>query len=320
MATSTSGINNYTYNYNNKVQPKLDKNDDAVWDKTELTNYATAYKKATGTTLDVDKLMEKYANKDGVIDYENQQKIQKDDALGLNKLTNTSASTAATSASSTSAATSAASKSSTMTQQKKFDIYDAVNSFSYEYNNKLEPLLDKNDDGMWNREELTNYATAFNKATGEKLDVDALITKYGNEDGAIDPKNQAKIRDNDALKLSTLKTSYDTARATATTAAVTNKEPTKYTAGKNTSDYSVEDLLGSMSSSGKMFFATNINKLDNVSAMLSNFDSSFGSSSSDMFNLISSTNSLNMYKSMASSGNAQSLYSAMSGQLMNFTL
>ncbi len=318
IANSTV-VTNYTYTYQKKLQPKLDSNDDAVWSKDELQKYADEYNKATGTKLDVDNLMTKYANADGVIDYKSQQNMKSDDALGLNKLQElvTAAQTPTPSTSGTTGSTGSTSTSKAMTQDKKFAIYDAVNAFSYEYGGKLQPLLDKNSDGMWNKDELTSYAAALNKATGTKLDVDALITKYGNADGNIDPKNQTAMKDSDALKLSALKSAYESARTTPAV-SLTNKEPTSSykSQASGQKDFSVQDLLGSMSSSGKMSFSTGINRLDNQSALLNSFNMS---SSSSMSSLLSSANSLNMYKA-ASGGNSQAVYAAMSGSLMNFAL
>lgn len=325
MATSiNSVISNYTYTYNNQMRAKLDKDDNAVWDKSELTNYAKAYNAATGKNLDVDKLMEKYANEDGVIDYASQEKMRKDDALGFSVLkaatttASTSTGSASSSGSSTSTAAAAVDPNKTMSQEQKFAVLDAVRAFSYEYNGKLQPLLDKDKDGMWSKDELTNYASAYKKATGGTLDVNSLIEKYGNEDGYIDPTNQAKMKSSDALGLTNLKTAYDKALATKSTTSY-NDAKLSGTASKSDDSFSLQDLLGSMSSNGKAYFSMMINKYDSQSSMLNAFGMNSSSSSFDMSGLLSGANALQMYRSASTYGNSSAAQAAMSGQMMNFT-
>lgn len=313
MATNVNSvINSYTYTYNNQLRPKLDKDNDGTWNKSELQNYADAYKKATSKTLDVDKLIEKYGNEDGVIDAKGQDKMWKDDALGFSVLQGAASSTSSTTSSTSTTGTTSTTAAS-MSLEKKAAIYDAVRAFTFDYSGKLQPVLDKDKDGMWSREELQNYANAYKKATGNVLDVDKLMEQYGNENGYIDPTNQAKMKSADALGLSALKTAFDKANAAPT---VTYNDA-KAASSKKTGSYSLEELLNTMSPSGKAYFSVMTNKLNSQSALLDNFTATSTSSGSfDMLNLLSSRNTLQMYKAMGSGA----LSSAMSGQLMNFTL
>lgn len=81
-------IANYSYGYQNKLRPNLDKNDDAVWSKSEVNNFARDYEKSTGSKLDVDKLFESYdKDTDGVLGASEIESVYADDALGLSALT-----------------------------------------------------------------------------------------------------------------------------------------------------------------------------------------------------------------------------------------
>lgn len=91
MGISVNSVNsvltNYTYNYASRLQPKLVKDDDGRWSKAEVQNYTSSYKKATGNTLDTDKLITTYdTDKDGYLGAKEQDAVNKADALGLSKL------------------------------------------------------------------------------------------------------------------------------------------------------------------------------------------------------------------------------------------
>lgn len=324
-----SVLSDYTYTYKDQVRAKFDKNDDAVWDKSELNQYAEAYKSATGKSLDVDKLMETYGNDKGVIDYDGQQKMQSADALGFSVLKSaasqsSSASSSSSTGSSTGSTVGSASKPITMTQDQRATIYSAVGNYTYEYGGELQPLLDQNNDGMWSKDELSEYASAFKKATGRELNVDAIIEKYGNEDGEIDPKNQAQIQKDDALGLSTLKATYDSAVQEAEKSYYAPNPVTKDTTnqGKAASSTSMSDLLQGMSSSGKMYFSRAIQSMESTQNMLNSFLGASGSSSSGLFSLANArTDAINSYKlQMAQGGDASTLYQNMSSMSMNYAV
>lgn len=293
-------INNYTYTYQSKLQPKLDKNDDSLWSRSEVQSYADSYKKATGVTLDVDKIMSTYGNDDGYIDVKGQDQIKKDDALGLSKLLNTAAGT------SSSAGTSAA---SSMTTTQKQAISSAVENYTYTAYGKLQPKLDKNDDGRWSKSELTNYANAYKKATGETLDVDAIMKKYAGPSGYIDPKNQAAMKADDALGLSKLESLLVEAA----------KEPASSAASK-TNDFSLEELLKTMSPANKMYFSNMLQKTETMSNLLNGFNSSYNSNSFGMYDIISDRNTVAQLYRGQSQYSSSAMYSAMAGQLMNFSI
>lgn len=309
-----NAVNNYTYSYQGKLQAKLDKNDDANWSKDELQAYANAYEGATGKKLDVDSLMEKYANENGVIDYKSQQKMQTDDALGFNnlqKLLDEAKTTNASSSSSTSTSTATSATSEAEKKAAKEVAIEAVKRFTYDYSGKLQPLLDKNDDGVWGKDELQNYADLYNKATGKTLDVDKLIEKYG-KDGAIDPTGQAAMKKADALDLSSLKVAYDAATAKPETENNGYVKPyaayTKDTTIGNRSmkDFSINDLIGSMSPEKKMAFSLKVNQYENMGNLLNTMTGGYSSSAA-----------LNI-ATMSTPSSAASQYT-LSSQMLNFT-
>lgn len=318
-------LSTYTYSYQNKLRAKLDKDDNAVWSRDELQNYADAYADATGKTLDVNKLMEQYANEAGVIDYDAQQKMQSDDALGFSNLKAALDKSKETDKSTSSSSSSSSSATEGMTKSAKDAAIQAVRQFSYEYSGKLQPLLDKNDDGVWGKDELQKYADLYSKATGKTLDVDKLMETYGNEDGVIDPSGQASMKKADALDLAGLKSAYDVATAKPESTGYV-KPYEAYTEdttirGKSTGGFSLNDLLGSMSSSSKAAFSLKVNRYENMGNMLSQMTGGYSSSSS--FNLLSMStvrSAASTYTQTNSLGSSSSsLYSAMSGQLLNFT-
>lgn len=77
----------YTYQNGSQLRPTLDKNSDGSWSKQEVSRYASDYKSATGTELDVDKIFDKYDSDGsgslGVAEYES---AIADDALGTKRL------------------------------------------------------------------------------------------------------------------------------------------------------------------------------------------------------------------------------------------
>ncbi|MCL2033576.1 MAG: hypothetical protein FWG94_02465 [Oscillospiraceae bacterium] len=320
MSVSINGaLSQYTYTYQNQMRGSLDKNDDAAWDRSELQAYADAYKKATGTGLDVDKLMEKYANEDGMIDYATQQQMYKDDALGFSKLS--SAANSTSDAGETSGAASSA-PTGAMTQTQRDATLEAVHRFTYSYGKELRPKLDMDDDGLWSRDELSEYARLFERSTGQKLDVDAIIEKYGNDDGFIDPLNQAKVLKDDALKLSALKSAFDEV------SNVNYYSPNPVTSNsvsqerRQSGGVSMQDLLEGMSSSSKMRFSVMIQNMESQQNMLNEFMWTGGNASGGMFALANArTDAMNMYRlQMIQGGGPGALFGEMPGTGMNFSI
>jgi len=317
MSVSINGaLSQYTYSYQNQMRVNLDKNDDAFWDKSELQAYADAYQKATGTALDVNKLIEKYGNEDGLIDYAAQQQMYKDDALGFSKLSSGTSGVGSSSGAGGSTAAPA------MPQAQREAAFEAVNRFTFQYGNSLRPRLDKDDDGLWSRDELNDYARVFERATGQKLDVDALIKQYGNEDGFIDPTNQGRMVKDDALGLSALKSAFDRA------SNVNYYAPNPVTSNTASPDrrpsggVSMQDLLEGMSSSSKMRFSVMIQNMESQQNMLNEFLWSGGNSGGGLFALANArTDAMNMYRmQMIQGGGPGALFGEMSGAGMNFSI
>ena len=285
-----STLPNYTYTYQNKLQPKLDKDDDARWSKSEVQSYADSYKRATGQKLDVDKIMEKYAGEDGYIQASDWAKVRDDDALGFSKLTAAKNSTASTSGTTT---------------NSNVDM-SALSGFTYTSQSKLQPNLDKNHDGYWDKDEVTKFAEAYKKATGSGLDVDKIMEKYAGEDGKIGYAGQTQIRRDDAFGLSKL-----------TTTTVEVKNPSKSTA----KEVNLTDLMNSMSSAKKASFSNMIQKYETMSSLLQNFTSvnSVGSMF-NMYSAMSQRNLASIYQSSMRYGGTSANYQSMANQMLNMVI
>jgi len=124
-------VSNYTYEYLGSLRPKLDKDADGVWSRDELQNYADSYKKATGTALDVDKILEKYGNGNDYISYDGQNQAIKADALGLSTLKSLhTQANAKTTTDSTTSSSSTSSSSGTSNSSKDYDLSSMLESMS----------------------------------------------------------------------------------------------------------------------------------------------------------------------------------------------
>lgn len=179
----------------------------------------------------------------------------------------------------------------------------AMSNYTYSYANKLQPKLDKNDDGKWSHTEVQNYADSYKKATGATLDVDKIMSTYADEDGYISATGQTAIQKDDALGLSKL------------TETSTSSTKTSSSSSSSSSALNLNDLLDSMSASGKARFSLAIQKSDSMSQMLESFTSTF-SNSNGMFDLISQRNVANLYSAqMRYSSSAN--YQNMSSQLLS---
>ena len=180
-------------------------------------------------------------------------------------------------------------------------INSVLGNYTYNYGQKLQPRIDKDNDARWSKTELQNYANAYGKATGNKLDVDSLLEKYG-QNGYIDTKGQGAVKKDDALGLSKLENAAQTAFQQMQRPAA--KAP------------SLEELLADMSGSRKAYFSSAISKYNSQQSLLNNFSSMNGSYGFE--SVLSARSAANMYRLQMnySGGDA---YTAMSGQLMNFT-
>ena len=317
-----STVSTYTYTYQNQMRANLDKDDDGLWSRSEVQNYADSYEKATGTALDVDNIMSTYGNTNGYISYSSQNQMAADDTLGLSKLSalyqsSLSSSSTGSSSSSTSTSTSA-SASSTTSSSTKAAINSTVSKYTYEYLGSLRPKLDKDADGVWSREELQNYADSYQKATGTALDVDKILEKYGNGNDYISYDGQSQAIKADALGLSTLKSLHTQANAKATTDSTTSSSSTSSSSSSGTSDsskdYDLSSMLESMSTSGKMSFVKFMNQSESISSLISNMMSYSSSSSIDMFSLMNQQTTAKLY---AATQKSSTDLTSMSNQLMN---
>lgn len=190
---------------------------------------------------------------------------------------------------------------------------DAINQLVKNYTSTskgvFQPKLDKNSDSVWDSNELQNYASALKKATGRELDVDAIIEEYGNADGKVDSSGQTRINADDALQLSGLQSDWIKVN-TNTSSSTSSTSKTSETS----------DLFDSMSISKKTSFSRVMNRAETQQQLISNFSIS-GMNGSDMVSLLNSSNDMMVYgKTLRSSYKDSDFYSAMLGQLMNFTV
>lgn len=184
-------------------------------------------------------------------------------------------------------------------------IQGTISQYTYGTQRSLQPKLDKDDDGRWSKSELNNYAKAYNKATGESLDVDKLLEQYGDENGYIQADSQAQMRKDDALGLSKL-------------SDAAGKVTTEGLQQQATPSLNLSDLMESMSESGKMGFARVVRQAESMSALLQGFGSG-GQSSDGMFGLsstLSQSNAAKLYQVQMRYAGASGA-SAMSNQLLN---
>lgn|GEM_PF-2004947 len=318
-----STVSTYTYTYQNQMRANLDKDDDGLWSRSEVQNYADSYEKATGTALDVDNIMSTYGNTNGYISYSSQNQMAADDTLGLSKLSalyqsSLSSSTTGSSSSSTSSSSSSSSTStsSTISSSTKAAINSTVSKYTYEYLGSLRPKLDKDADGVWSRDELQNYADSYKKATGTALDVDKILEKYGNGNDYISYDGQNQAIKAGALGLSTLKSLHTQANAKTTTDSTTSSSSTSSSSGTSNSskDYDLSSMLESMSTSGKMSFVKFMNQSESISSLISNMMSYSSSSSIDMFSLMNQQTTAKLY---AATQKSSTDLTSMSNQLMN---
>ena len=339
MAMSVSGVlNAYTYSYGSTTRAKLDKNDDSKWTRDELREYADAYNSATGKTLDVDALMDKYGETftkdDGstvvAISAAKQEEMLKADELGFSVLKSLNNSSGSGSAETKVELEDSGPSSMTIWDRKNAAI-DAVNAFTFSYGGKLQPLLDKNNDGLWGRDEIELYAQAFSRATGKKLNVDEIMKKYGSEvevealNGsksttfAIDPTQQAKMKKDDALHLGDLLKAYEATVSISDQPLFNEAESTlpkngRYSANYN---YSLEDSLANMSASAKMSYALSVNKyqgMGNLLGMMTGISYNTGTNILDMQSMFNSLNSLQAAKMQYGSGSG-SVYNSLKSSL-----
>lgn len=290
-------ISNYTYTYKGQMRASLDKDDDAQWNRSEVQAFADSYEKATGTAINVDKIMETYAGANGKIDVANQEKILKDDVLGLSKLKTTSADTGTTT--------------STAKAGSVNDILSVINTYTNRSKNYLSLQLDKDGDAQWSRKEVEDYATAYNKATGKIIDVDKIMEKYADDNGKISTASQKKIATADALGLGNVKSAYEGLYVNPATSTVDTSASSK------NSSLNLTDLMATMSSAKKASFSVAVNKADNMSALLQNFSSASGGSSFDVFSILSAQNAAKLYSLQLGSGASGSSDTSMSNQLLS---
>lgn len=305
--TANQVLNTYTYQYKTQTRATLDANNDSRWDRAEVQKYADAYKEATGTSLDVNKIFEKYGDGGGYITYNQWDTVYGDDALGFAALKEYAAKSTAGTSSTSSASVN----------------LDAVSGFVYRQGNALMPRLDKDYDGLWSKTELQNYAAAYEKATGTKLNVDGILEKYGREDGMIDYAGQNKIKEDDALGFKLLNDAgnkeLDSKASTGKDVANEIKDnwfARKTGASGQSNSYDLSEIMASMSPANKAYFTTMIARSDNLSSLLNNFVTSNPVSDS-MYGMYSAMSQRNLVGLYGSSMYSDLSTGSMSNQLLN---
>jgi hypothetical protein len=259
-----------------------------------------------------------------------QDEMMKADELGFSVLKSMNGSSSASSAEEPAALEDLGPSSLTLWDRKNAAI-DAVRAFTFSYGGKLQPLLDKNNDGLWSRDEIQLYADAFGRATGKKLNVDEIMEKYGAEveveslsgsistTFAIDPTQQAKMKKDDSLRLNDLLSAYNTAIQISDTPLFNEAESTMPKNGRYSANYSysLDDALANMSPAAKMSYALGINKyqgMGNLLGMMGGFQTNMGTNILDMGAMFNSLNSLQAAK-MQYGSSSGSVYNSLASSL-----
>lgn len=173
-------------------------------------------------------------------------------------------------------------------------VNSALNDYTYGSGNTIRPKIDKNDDGSWSKAEVKNFAGAYEKATGNKIDIDKLFEKYDvNKTGQLDFKAQESVYKDDALNLKALAKSSTSSSSTTSSDTIQN---------------SLDGLLSKMSVSSKVSLSNSIFRSEQNGNLLS----MFSMDSSGINNFMSS-----LFNNSTGSGTNVNSYL---GQMMNMMI
>jgi len=185
-------------------------------------------------------------------------------------------------------------------------INSVVANYTFNYKSEMRPILDKNADGNWSKEEVTNYATDFKAATSESIDVDAVFKKYDvNSDNSLEYSEYEKATADDAFGMSVLSKKYAEGSSVlgnqSQLGSVLNEKPAPETNAEDSTVASTSEWLQSLDNPTRLSLVTTTVWADNMSSMLNSM-----LSTNNMFN--SSNFAISQYTSI--SNYAKSLYTA----------
>ncbi|MDR2933339.1 MAG: EF-hand domain-containing protein [Oscillospiraceae bacterium] len=166
-----------------------------------------------------------------------------------------------------------------------------LSNYTYGSGSYVRPKLDKDNDGHWSSSEVGNYAKAYEKATGNKIDVDKLMSTYdADNDGKLNFREQESVYKDDALNLKSL--SQPNSGVSSSGASISE---------------TLADMMATMSTTSKMALSRMVFQSEQNSNLLSMF-----SAGNSMFDFTSVMNyNSNKYTSAFSNVSSQL------GQMMN---
>lgn len=159
--------NSYYTQKNTKMQRSslnslIDSNEDKTLDADELSNFVADFNAKTGNNIDLSSIMSAYdSNGDGQLDESEQEVINKEKAW--EKLMGSGI------------------------QNRRLRMMDGPPPSS-------PPNIDKDGDGSWNSDELTQFIDMVNEATNGSLDLESVLQKYDSDgDGSLSQSEQAEM-------------------------------------------------------------------------------------------------------------------------------
>ena len=176
-------------------------------------------------------------------------------------------------------------------------VNSVVANYTFNYKSEMRPILDRNADGNWSKEEVTNYAADFKAATSESIDVDAVFKKYDvNNDNSLEFSEYEKATADDAFGMSVLSKKHAESSSVlgnqSQLGSVLNEKPVPETDAANSTVANTSEWLQSLDNSTRHSLVTTTVWADNMSSMLNSM-----LSTNNMFN--SSNFAISQYTSIS---------------------
>lgn len=183
-------------------------------------------------------------------------------------------------------------------------VNDVISNYTFTYQNEMRPILDRNADGNWSKEEVNSYAADYQSATGTKLDTEAVFSKYdANSDDLLQYAEYEQASSDDAFGMSLL--SQKQSEAASQLGAQAQSSLTPQASQLQLSDQSqLSEMLDSLTSSENTDTEEAVSATANMSDWLQSLNNSTRTS------LVNTTvwadNTSNMLNMMLSASNSYS--------------
>ncbi len=180
-------------------------------------------------------------------------------------------------------------------------INSVVANYTFNYKSEMRPILDKNADGNWSREEVTNYAADYKAATSESIDVDAIFNKYDvNSDNSLEYSEYEKATADDAFGMSVLSKKYAEGSSVLGTqsqlGSLLNELPETNT--EDSTVASTSEWLQSLDNPTRLSLVTTTVWADNMSGLLNSMFNTTNTFSNANFAISQYTNISNYARSL----------------------